>query len=261
MKHILITLTLISSFSTFAALPKDPVKKGLAIAKAMDAQDDGYKDLKSDMKMILRDRQGRESTRIIRSQTLEVKGDGDKSLISFDTPRTVKGTRFLSFTHKKGPDDQWLYLPKIKRVKRIASNNKSGPFMSSEFAYEDISSQEVEKYTYKFIKDEACGKEQCHVVERYPTDENSGYSRQIVWITQGEGNYKPVKIDFYDVKKVHLKTLNMDGYKKYESSFWRPASMKMVNHATGKSTDLLFSNYKFKNGFTPRDFDKSSLKR
>jgi hypothetical protein len=60
----------------------------------------------------------------------------------------------MTFTHKIGPDDQWLYLPAIKRVKRISSNNKSGPFMGSELAFEDLSSQEVEKYTYKFIKKE-----------------------------------------------------------------------------------------------------------
>ena len=65
-------------------------------------------------------------------------------------------TATLTFTHKTGPDDQWLYLPTLKRVKRISSDNRSGAFVGSEFAYEDLSSQEIEKYTYKWIEDVPC---------------------------------------------------------------------------------------------------------
>ena len=132
--------------------------------------------------MDLRNRHGPESRRQLRNQTLEMNDDGDKSLVIFNEPRDVKGTAFLSFTHKSGPDDQWLYLPALKRVKRISSNNKSGPFMGSEFAYEDISSQGVEKYTYKYLQDEDYNGMSCFVIERYPVDEKSGYKRQVVWI-------------------------------------------------------------------------------
>ena len=130
--------------------------------------------------MILKNKQGQESTREIRSKTLEVDGDGDKSMTIFNKPNDVKGTALLSFTHKQGPDDQWLYLPALKRTKRIASDNKSGPFMGSEFAFEDIASQEVEKYTYKFLRDDSLGEMDVFVFERYPVDKKSGYTRQIV---------------------------------------------------------------------------------
>ena len=118
----------------------------------------------------------------------------------FDKPRDVKGTAFLSFSHAVGADDQWLYLPALKRVKRIASRNKSGPFMGSEFAYEDLSSFEVEKYTYKFLRDETCEGGTCYVVEQYPVDKNSGYTRRVVWLDHNE--YRVWKIDFYD-RKIH----------------------------------------------------------
>jgi len=72
----------------------------------------------------------------------------------FDILRDVKGTAFLNFTQKVGDDDQWLYLPALKRVKRISSRNKSGSFVGSEHAYEEIPSQKVEKYTYKWIRDQ-----------------------------------------------------------------------------------------------------------
>ena len=152
------------------AQAQSPEAKGLAIARSADRRDLGFQDTQVDMLMVLKNRHGQESRRKIRNRTLEQKDDGDKSLIIFDSPRDIQGTAFLSFTHKSGPDDQWLYLPALKRVKRIASNNKSGPFMGSEFAYEDIASQEVEKYTYKYLRDEACDALTCFVVERYPVD-------------------------------------------------------------------------------------------
>ena len=180
-------------------------EKGLAIAKEADLRDTGFDDFEADLTMILRNRHGEESKRALRTKTLEMTGDGDKSLVIFDEPRDVKGTAFLSFSHKEGPDDQWLYLPALKRVKRIASNNKSGPFMGSEFAYEDITSQEVEKYTYQFTGKEPLDGSPALVVERYPIDKKSGYTRQIVWFDAS--HLQPIKTEFYDRKDELLKTL------------------------------------------------------
>ena len=75
----------------------------------------------------------------------------------FDEPRDVKGTALLIHAHRESADDQWLYLPALKRVKRISSSNQSGSFMGSEFAYEDMSSPEVEKFTYMYLRDEPVG--------------------------------------------------------------------------------------------------------
>jgi len=236
-----------------------PEEKGLQIVVEADKRDAGFGDSKAELEMILRNKSGQESKRAIRNKTLEVSGDGDKSLVIFDKPRDVKGTAFLSFTHNTGPDDQWLYLPALKRVKRISSNNKSGPFMGSEFAFEDIASQEVEKYTYKYLRDENFNNMDCFVIERDPVDPKSGYSKQIVWYDKAE--YRQHKIDSYDRKGSLMKTLTSHDFKQYKNKFWRQSEMKMVNHITGKSTDLKFSNYAFRNGFSDRDFDKNSLKR
>src|SRR4030095_1800308 len=84
----------------------------------------------------------------------------------------------LTFTHKRGDDDQWLYLPAVKRVKRISSKNKSGSFMGSEFAYEDRASAELEKWSYKLLAETALQGRPCWQLERVPVDRNSGYSRQ-----------------------------------------------------------------------------------
>ncbi len=254
---LLAALLILPLFNNASA--ETPEEKGRAIAVEADKRDSGWKDQKSDMKMILRNRQGQETERNIRNRQLEVQGDGDKSMSIFDSPADVKGTAFLSYTHATKPDDQWLFLPALKRVKRISSNNKSGPFMGSEFAYEDITSQEVEKYTYKWIKDEAFEDRDTFVVERYPAYKHSGYTKQVAWIDKAM--YQPLKVDFYDRKGDLLKTLTYHGYKQYLDKYWRPERMEMVNHITKKSTTLLWLNYAFDNGFTDRDFDKNSLKR
>jgi len=234
-------------------------EKGLAIAMEADRRDSGFIDYSNNVEMILRNKQGQESTRLIRSKTLEVAGDGDKSLTIFDEPNDVKGTALLSFTHKVGPDDQWLYLPALKRVKRISSDNKSGPFMGSEFAYEDISSQEVEKYTYKFLRDDTYDGMEVFVFERYPVDKKSGYTRQVVWLDKE--HYKERKVEFYDRKDTLLKTLLLTDYHQYLDRFWRAHQMDMENHQTGKSTRLIQSNFQYQTGLSDRDFDTNSLKR
>lgn len=234
-------------------------EKGLAIAIEADNRDEGFGDSTANMTMELRNKQGDSSIRYIRIKTLEIIGDGDKSLSIFDKPADVKGTAFLTFSHAVKPDEQWLYLPALKRVKRINSKNKSGPFMGSEFAYEDISSQEVEKYTYKYLRDETLNGVDCFVIERYPAYAHSGYTRQVVWVNKAE--YRPEQIVFYDRKDTLLKTLSYDGYQQYLDKFWRADDMFMENHQTGKSTKLTWSNYQFKTGLKDRDFNKNSLKR
>ncbi len=255
MKQLLVLLLMLV---TMTAAAETPEEKGLRIAQEADAYDTGFTDFTADMLMTLRNKKGDESIREIRVRTLEVEGDGDKSLSIFDRPRDVKGTAMLTYTHGLKPDDQWLYLPALKRVKRINSRNKSGPFMGSEFAYEDLGSQEIEKYTYKFLRDEACGDLQCYVIEQYPAYKYSGYTRRVVWVDKEF--YRPMKVVFYDRKNELLKTLTNSGYQQYLDHYWRADKMDMENHQTGKSTTLSWSNYQFKTGLTDRDFIKSKLK-
>ena len=240
---------------------ESPEEKGLAIAVEADHRDQGFTDSSATLEMILTNRHGESSNRELRLKTLEVIDPnlGDKSLTIFDRPRDVKGTAFLSFTKIEEPDDQWLYLPALKRVKRISSANKSGPFMGSEFAYEDLASQEVGKYNYKWLRDDMFDGLECFVVEQYPVYENSGYTKRVVWIDQKE--FRPLKIEFYDRKAALLKTMFFNNYKQYLGQFWRSQEMFVENHLTGKTTTLKFSNFVFQAGLTERDFNKNALSR
>lgn len=234
-------------------------EKGLAIAKEAKSRNVGWGDSESELTMTLRNKKGQEVVREMRSKSLEVADDGDKGLTIFDTPLDVKGTVFLSYSHIVGNDDQWLYLPALKRVKRIASRNKSGPFLGSEFAFEDLSSFEVEKNTYQYLRDEELDGQNTFVVEMDPIDEYSGYTRVITWIDQSE--YRIQKIDYYDRRNTLLKTLTFEGYQLYDDKFWRADKQLMVNHKTGKSTDIEINNLTFGVGLTENDFNENRLQR
>ena len=231
-------------------------ERGLQIAKAAEEADLGFKSSSVELKMILKNKNGQTSERSMTTRTLELTEDGDKSLIAFNSPKDVRGTATLTFTHKVGADDQWLYLPSIKRVKRISSNNKSGPFVGSEFAYEDLSSQEVEKYTYKFLEQ----KGSLLLVEQDPVDPKSGYTRRIVTYNKDKG-YRIEKVEFYDRKNALLKTLTYSDYKLYKNKFWRAGTFNMVNHQSNKETLLKFSEYNFGIDLSDDDFSQVALQR
>lgn len=234
-------------------------ERGLAIVQEMDRRDEGFSDVSATMTMTLVNRQGQKSVRHLRLKILEVHGDGDKSMSIFDQPRDIKGTAMLTFSHAIQPDEQWMYLPALKRVKRISSRNKSGPFMGSEFAFEDLGSQEVAKYTYRWLREASLEGVDVFVVERIPAYEYSGYTRQVVWIDKAE--YRLLKIDYFDRKGSLLKTQTFSAYHRYLDHYWRAHEMRMVNHQTGRQTVLTWSDFRFRSGLNSRDFDRNSLRR
>ena len=209
--------------------------------------------------MILRNRQGQESRRKLRVRVLEVPDDGNKSLFVFDDPRDVRGTAFLVHAHRVENDDQWIYLPALRRVKRISSASRSGSFMGSEFAYEDMTPPEVEKFSYRYLHDETCGQSTCTVTERVPVDDRSNYRRQVVWRDKEE--LRVWRIEYYDRKDEHLKTLTVSNYAQYLHRYWRPGEMTMANHVTGKSTILTWTDHRFRTGLDDGAFTQTALRR
>jgi len=262
MKHrtrvlVLVVLTWLLA-SPLAGGEPTPPQRGLAIAREADRRSSGFGDNTANLLMILQNKRGQTSKRQIRIRTLEVQDDGTRSLCIFDTPRDVKGTILLTHTHTDADDDQWLYLPALKRIRRIAARNKSGSFMGSEYAYEDIATQELEKFTYNWLRDESYEGKDCYVIERIPVDKvNSGYSRQVAWLDKEE--YRTWKVDYYDRKGELLKTLTFQNYQKYIDRFWRAHEMNMINHQTDKSTELKWSDLAFGTGQNKRDYEKQNL--
>ncbi|MDE0295514.1 MAG: outer membrane lipoprotein-sorting protein [Bryobacterales bacterium] len=256
--HLALWACLIAQAPARAESPASE-ETGLKIALEARGRGEGFGNFTASQVMVLRNKQGRESRRQLRLKVLEVEGDGNKSLFVFDEPRDVKETALLIHGHRESADEQWLYLPALKRVKRISSANRSGSFMGSEFAYEDMGSQEVERFSYRYLRDEPCGDLTCTVSERVPVDERSGYRRQLVWRDQDE--LRVWKVEYYDRKDAHLKTLTFGSYEKHLDRYWYAGEMTMVNHLTGKSTVLSWTDFQFRTDFDERDFTQTGLRR
>ena len=248
-----------------AANAQTPEEKGLAIAVEADRRDLGWGDQTVNGVMILRDAGGRETKREFDSILLEDTSPdlGDKGVIVFKSPRDIRGTGLL--THSKvepQDDDQWLYLPAVKRVKRISSSNRTGKFVSSEFSYEDLGSQEVGDFDYKYLRDEPCPGQKgltCFVSESYPKNPRSGYSKRVSWTD--DQHYRLWKVDFYNRRGDLEKVLTFSGYKEYLNKYWRADLLRMENKQTGKSTDLAWADYRFRTGVDESSFRSQALPR
>lgn len=250
------------------ALANDPeargdtpeAQKGYDISARADRTDSGFGDSRVEARMVLTNRAGQETVREFSFATLEKVDEtvGDKSLVVFESPRDVEGTALLSHAKILDPDDQWLYLPALKRVKRISSKNKSGSFVGSEFAFEDFTITELNKFSYQYIGEEEFDGMMTDVVERFPRYENSGYTKQKSWVDQDI--YQVRKVEFYDRKGALLKTLIPSDYRDYDG-VWRAHSLKMVNAQNGKETELIYDEFNFKSGLDANDFEQGVLKR
>ncbi|MBU0632773.1 outer membrane lipoprotein-sorting protein [bacterium] len=228
----------------------------LEIAKKSYEVMSGYKESVSVNTMILKNAQGVENIRKLKIKKLE-SIDGDKSLIEFLYPLDIKDTKLLSYEQIGGDDKQWLYLPALKRVKRISSSNKSGSFMASEFSYEDISSQNYKNFTYmqevkKALKDNV----ECFVITRVPIDENSGYTKQIIYIDTN--TYLAKFGEYFDKQDRLLKEVSFLEYIKLDN-IYRIKKMQMFNVQTKKSSVLIWDEDRIKAGLDEKDFSKRAL--
>jgi len=230
-------------------------KKGWDIAKNVEKANNGFVGEDAETEMVLFNAHGDQVVRRMTTKTRETPRDGDKAVSEFLWPADVKGTRMLTWTHKKKDDDQWLYLPAIKRVKRISSRNKSGAFMGSEFAYEDLGSQEPEKFTHKFLEETVFDERKVWLLEQVPLY-RSGYSREKIWMDQKYLN--PVKIEYYDRKGELLKTARFTGYRRY-GQFWRMGQIEMTNHQTRKRSIVRWKKRALGRDLDPEDFESENL--
>jgi len=235
-------------------------QKGYDISARADRTDNGFGDSRVEARMVLTNRAGQQTVREFSFQTLEKEDEsvGDKSLVVFDSPRDVEGTALLSHAKILDADDQWLFLPALKRVKRISSRNKSGAFVGSEFAFEDFTISELNKFIYSYVGEEDVDGLMMDVVERFPRYENSGYTKQKSWVDQDI--FQVRKVEFYDRKEALLKTLTLSDYREYDG-VWRAHSLKMINAQNGKETELVYGDFTFKSGLDENDFQQGVLTR
>jgi len=248
MTKLLLLTTLTASL--FAMSSEDIAKKSYDVIS-------GYKSSLSKTTMILKNAQGVENIRKLEMKKIEGE-DGDKSLLNFLYPDDLKDTKLLSFEVIGGDDKQWLYLPSLKRTKRISSRNKSGSFMASEFSYEDISSQNYKNYSYSGEAEEVTKDGVVYYkVTRIPIDTNSGYSKQIVWVDKG--SFLAKYGEYYDKQNRLLKKISFSEYKVIDG-IQRIVKIEIENVQNGKSSSLTWDEDAINAGIKGGELSKRALK-
>ena len=239
----------------------DPEAYGSELAHYCDLRDRGWTDEVMQGRMTLFDADGDSVRRTFSRMAMERPEAGDKLIIKFLSPAEIKGVAALTHENPGGTDDNWLYLPANKRVRRISGANNTASFQGTEFTYEDLANLDPREYEWRFYEEttiERNGKQvPVFKLEARPTYADTGYSRLIVYYHRDE--YRQERVEYYDLAGKHLKTLEFNGWKHRHKRFWRQTSMTMTNHQTGKRTVLEFdkqfldlSRYKSKKTGKPR---------
>jgi hypothetical protein len=185
----------------------------------------------------------RRNTTVLR---LQPNGVDSKLLVRFSSPADIKGTAFLLIEHIDGEDDQWIYLPALKKSRRLVANNKKDSFVGSDFSYGDISLPKVDLYRHALLRSEPWDKQDCYVIESVPADDavksNSGYSKKLSWIRKDD--FIESKVEYYDLSNRHLKTQVTSDHKQVQIDPVRAFALyrEMVNHQTGHKTILRFDS-------------------
>jgi len=187
-------------------------------------------------RMVIQAKDGTTTERLIDNYSKDGP-NGARSVIVFQQPASVAGSRFLTMENKSGPADRWIFMPNLGRIRRIASSEGSGSFMGTDFSFDDISatSRNADLDTHTLLKEENIGITACYVIQSTPKDSSFQYSKMIQWIAKDTSIV--MKLDLYDAKNNLIKTVEMSGIKTIQD---RPTVTvtKMTTLAAGTSTTI-----------------------
>ena len=215
-------------------------------------------DQTSDLSMTLINRGGSQRVRKITQFTKDM-GDVEKSIMFFLSPADVKNTSFMSWAYDSDQsDDQWIYLPALKKTKRISSDSKSDYFMGSDFTYDDLGDRKLEDDSHKLLREETLDGKECYVVESIPVDEDYMYSKTLVWVNKA--NFIGVKKEFYDEDEDLLKILSIKEVKKM-SDIWVITNSEMKNVQKNHKTIIALSNVQINTGLSAAKFSERMMTR
>ncbi len=218
----------------------------------------------TEMTMTLISKTGKKRIRkVVQYQQTDDRGD-KKILIRFLSPPDIKGTGLLTLEHHNREDEQWLYLPALRRIRRISAAEKSDNFVGTDFTYQDLKSEEMDQYNYRLTGEEVIDSIPCYVVEAIPNNKNerkkSAYGKRIFWISKD--HFVLVQVHFFDKKGKLFKTLNAREIREIDNTNkWRAWHIEMINLNSGHRTILKYHQIKINRGVPGRFFSKRYLKR
>lgn len=252
-----ITLMLLALLAAGTVLSAQEIT-GLTIIENVYNRPTGQ-DQEGDLTMSLINSRGDERVREIK-QFLKDFGDMEKKIMFFVSPADVRNTSFMNWSYDKvgKDDDQWIYLPALKKVKRISGDSKSDYFMGSDFTYDDLGDRHPSSDTHKLLSEETIDGEVCYVVESIPKEEEYMYSKTITWIIKDKWIGK--KKEFYDEDEDLLKTLTVKESEKIKDYIVITLS-EMHNIQKDHTTKMELKNVKVNTGISDNKFTERMMKR
>ncbi len=208
------------------------------------------------------DAKGRERIREISTASKKF-GEMNKTIMKITAPADVKGTAVLIYDHENKDDDMWIYMPALRKTRRILSSEKGKSFMSSEFTNADMSKPNMDDFEYKILSSETYNEHLCWKIETSCKNEDiedeNGYNKKIVWIEKV--TYLCHKIEFYDFAGELFKTQYMEQYKKQSNAKYFAFYMKMENIENGRESIMTIDQFQIgstlkESTFTPAMLEK-----
>ncbi len=221
------------------------------------------RDFQADLEMRIISRSGQERQRLMNITTKKREDGGRMTLIRFSSPAMVKDTAYLSITKPGAEDESWLYLPALGKPKRIATGERNGSFMGSDFTYADIGLLKIDNYRHTFLRSERFEGEDVFVVESVPVSEAvrraDGFAKKTWWIRKD--TYTVAKTEYTDLSGKLLKVLRGSAVAELSAGAWLATVMEMKNLQTGSRTIVTFRNIKADTGVGDEYFSVSQLAR
>ena len=213
-------------------------------------------DMQGELTMTLINRQGEQRVRNLRQYSKDY-GDVEKKIMFFLSPADVRGTSFMNWSYTDGrDDDQWIYLPALRRVRRISSDGKDDYFMGSDFTYDDLGDRHPDEDNHKLLREETLNGKACYVVESTPKEPDYMYSKTITWVMQD--NNLGLKREFYDDRGRLLKILEIKQFEKI-NGYWTILETEMRNVQNNHTTHMRFANVQYNQGIPDMKFTERSM--
>jgi hypothetical protein len=216
-------------------------------------------DMQSDLKMTLVNSRGDKRVREIRQFSKDFGAD-EKKIMFFQAPADVRNTSFMNWTYGEAgkSDDQWIFLPALKKVKRISSDSKGDYFMGSDFTYDDLGDRHPSSDTHKIIGQEEIDGKLCTIVESLPVEDDYIYSKTLSWIA--DDTWIVLKKEFFDEDGEALKILTVEDHSEIDG-YWIVTHSEMENLQRGHTTIMALDNIKLDQGVSDNKFTERIMAR
>jgi hypothetical protein len=195
-------------------------------------------------RMVITAKDGSTTERVIDQYAKDDAGGNARAVIVFQSPATVRGTRFLTMDNAAGKSDQWIFLPAIGKVRRIAASESGGNFMGTDFSYDDMSMMDrgADRDTHTILREEALNGADCYVIQSIPLEDDYQYAKTVSWIDKE--NYRVYKSELYNRRGVLLKVMEMSEYAAVQGHD-TPAQTRVSTVAAGSSTTIYMDIIKY----------------